>query len=264
MSDPIHNIKNTLLRSDSIYRAYQWKGAFIRDRRRPAELAMIYQPADLTPEYYQKAKASGDRELEHQIGRLVNFKQIINEWHSLPGHLVEFGTYRGFSMLWIAYLYERLGVFNKKFIGIDSFTGLPYNDGVWRKSGFSAITLKQCRNFIHNSRQLYSQTKQNIFIEQALFKDQNHMRRIFNQHDVSQLSFIHVDCDVSQSFVDIAELLDKYDLIAPQAYILFDDYGQPSNMKSTVDKVIERWRNKFTITEHSATKFTKNFKLVVK
>ena len=74
-------------------------------------MPLKYKLADLNKENYEKVKASGDEGGEHEIGRLTNFKDILNEIadQKLPGDIIEFGTWQGFSMLWIAYLCERAG-----------------------------------------------------------------------------------------------------------------------------------------------------------
>ena len=182
----------------------------------------------------------------------------------MPGDFIEFGAYRGFSLLWIAYLAERAGIFDKKIIGLDGFTGLPYADGVWRKYAFSDASLNTCRRNVFGSRQLYKISKRNIIIERALFRDQAGILKILAKHQVKQLSFIHVDCDVSQSFLEIAELLFNARLIAPRAYLLLDDYSHDSDLRYHVKRVLKTWREFYDITDDSATKFTRNYLLVAK
>ena len=240
------------------------KISYAKRRKIFPQMEMIYKPEDLNLEYYEKAKKSEDRELEHQIGRLANFKSILKDCESIPGDIAEFGTYRGFSLLWIAYLLERQGVFSKKIAGLDSFEGLPYDDGSFRKHAFSNTSYVQCKNNIFGSRKLYPITKNNIFIGKYRFNDIEGIRTYLKKWNIGKFCFIHIDCDVSQSFLETMALFRALDLIAPTAYILFDDYGCESNLATTVDRVFSEMQNRWNISVHSSTQFTKNFKLVLK
>jgi len=116
-------------------------------------LDLVYKPEDLNFEYYNKIKDLGDVELEHQIGRLTNFKKLLGEifLNDTKGDIIEFGTWKGFSLLWIAYLCERIGIFDKKIIGIDGFIGLPDAEGPFQKGAFKNTSLKECwRNIFYN------------------------------------------------------------------------------------------------------------------
>ena len=124
------------------------------------KMTLKYNPDDLSSEYYEKIKER-KWELEHQIGRLTNFKKIIEHCASLKGDFVEFGCYRGFSVLWTAYLAERNAIF-RKIIGLDGFTGLPYSDDEFRKGRFADTTPKKCLNNIIKSDEIYDETKKNI------------------------------------------------------------------------------------------------------
>lgn len=260
MRHHLTQLKERLLQESWIYRLYLWREAQRQRQARP-QLDMIYREADLTPDYYAKIKHLGDPELEHQIGRLTNFKRIIPQLRSLTGDVIEFGTFRGFSMLWIAYLLERAAIFDKKIIGLDSFTGLPYNDGPFRKYAFSNTTLKECVNNLRHSRQLYDATKRNIFVCQCLYNEHARIAQYLQKRQVKNFCFIHIDCDVSQSAQEIFDFLIKYDLLAPTTYLLLDDYGHPTNLKNIVDRTLASLSSRWHIQEHSSTKLTKNFVL---
>lgn len=265
MASKFEQLKERAIKNQSAYRLYQWKSRLLKEwRPAPRQMPLIYREQDLTPEYYARVKGNGTMELEHQIGRLTNFRRAINELRDLPGDFIEFGTYRGFSLLWIAYLAERAGIFNKKIVGLDGFVGLPYADGVWRQYAFVDASLSDCRRNVLGSRQLYDATKKNIIIERALFADHPRLKRLFSHFQLTQFSFIHIDCDVSQSFLEIADLLYQHNLIAPRAYLLFDDYGQNSDLSRHIDQVLASWSTRFHIKVDSQTRFTKNYYLATK
>lgn len=226
--------------------------------------SLVYNPQDITPGYYKSIKKLNDREMEHQIGRILTYKTIVNEIQRLPGEVIEFGTWRGFSLLWIGYWIERKGIFNKKIVGLDGFIGLPYADGVFSKYDFSDTSLKTCRNNVTKSNILYPETVKNVYIEKFLFHEKERILNYLKKINARKFSFIHIDCDISQSVLEIFDLIFKGDLVSDKAYILFDDYGCESKLQSTVENYFKKLRTKWKITTHSSTNLTRNFLFVKK
>ncbi len=136
-----------------------------------SNLDLHYKVEDLNEDYHQVAKELGDKEIEHQIGRLKNFKKIVSEMkqNNIKGDIIEFGTWQGFSLLWLSYFIERQALFSKKIIGIDSFEGLPNTKGIFAKGAFSDTSKAECENNLKQSPYLYGVTKRNIFIEDSSF-----------------------------------------------------------------------------------------------
>ncbi|MCD4706069.1 TylF/MycF family methyltransferase [bacterium] len=202
-------------------------------------------------------------ELEHQIGRLINYKKIFNEIHSnnLKGDIIEFGVWKGFSVLWIAYICERIGIFDKKIIGLDGFIGLPESDGVFKKGIFKDVSLETCRKNIYYSNYLYDITKKNIFIEKFLFNHKKEILERLKKIGAKKFVFIHIDCDLGSASQQVFDLLSKGDLLENQCYILFDDYGHDSELKEIVKKNLKKLESNWEIEEHSRTGLTRNFKL---
>ncbi len=238
---------------------------FIKKTYRSArhKVDMIYKMQDLNDNYYDKIKNLGDKEIEHQIGRLKNFKKIVSEIEEkkLTGDVLEFGTWRGFSFLWIAYLFERCGILNKKFVGIDGFVGLPNAEGFFQKGAFSNTSKKICENNIILSKHLYSITKNNIYVEKFMYSQQGAILRRLNDINANKFCFIHIDCDISSSAIEIFALLKSGDLLSDSCYILFDDYELTDSYKNTVNDSMKNLESEWIIQEHSKTNLTKNYYL---
>lgn len=232
--------------------------------RGPKRLKLFYKVEDLNKGYYDKIKDLGYRELEHQIGRLMNYKSIVQECAHLTGDFVEFGSWRGFSLLWIAYFMERSAIFSKKLIGLDGFIGLPYTDGGFRKGKFANTSCNECRDNLIKSDELYDEIKRNVYVGKALYNEKERILRYFKRLKVEKLCFIHIDCDISQSAREIFEILVEGDLIADKAFILFDDYGIEVTLREEIEKFFDSQRAKWNITVHSETKLTKNFVFIRK
>jgi hypothetical protein len=229
-------------------------------------LELQYNYNDLTKEYYGKIKKLGDAELEHQIGRLSNFKAIIAaiNKNKIKGGFVEFGTWRGFSLLWTVFLAEREGFINRKFIGMDSFSGLPNSEGVFKKGAFGDTSLAICKRNIARSNHLYPFTKKQVYIEQFSFKEGQKIAKRIREIGASKFVFVHIDCDLSSSAKSVFNLLTKYDLLNDKCFILFDDYGMKTNLAKTVDEYLNSMKKTWKIRVHSTTKITKNYYLVRK
>lgn len=222
-------------------------------------LQWIYRPEDINPEYYAKIKNLGVREFEHQIGRLTNWRKIVHDCSELNGDFIEFGSWKGFSLMWIAYFMERDAIFTKKLIGLDGFIGLPYADGGFRKGKFANTSLKACRRNVLGDNGLYEETKKNIFIEKFLYSQKTDIIDYLRKLKVTKLCFIHIDCDVSQSAREIFTILTERNLIADKAYILFDDYGIEPTLRDEIKRFLKRQQPKWNIKVHSETAITKNY-----
>jgi hypothetical protein len=227
-----------------------------------SHLDLIYKTDDLNDEYYKIIRsAQNNKEAEHQIGRLTNYKKILTEIknNNIQGDIIEFGAWRGFSLLWISYLSERLGLFEKKIAGIDSFAGLPGSEGIFKRGNFSDTSLKECRENIYKSKDLYSITKKNIHIEKLSFSQKKEMIEWLKNIGITNFCFIHIDCDISSSAIEIFDLLLEENLIGDKCYILFDDYGWMESYQKTVDEIINKMKINWNVSVHSSTNLTKNF-----
>ncbi len=229
-----------------------------------SDMDMIYKIDDLNVKYYNSVKKSGDVELEHQIGRLTNFKKIINliDGKRISGDVIEFGSWKGFSLLWIAYLFERSGILDKKIVGIDCFEGLPYAEGPFGKGGFKNTSLKECRNNIFRNRNLYDITKSNIHIEKFLFSEKTKVLRKLKSLAINKFCFIHIDSDLSKSFDQVMAILTDGNIMADHCFILIDDYGTNKKLRGSVDHTMSQLQKKWKVSIHSKTQLTRNYEFV--
>lgn len=251
--DVVKKMFEKVIENPYVYKLYTFR------LRKPQRMKLFYKTDDLNKEYYDKIKDLGYRELEHQIGRLANFKNIVRDCAHLEGDFVEFGCWRGFSLLWTAYFMERNAIFGKKLIGLDGFIGLPYTDGGFRKGKFANTSRKECRNNLLKSDELYDEIKKKVFVGKFLYEEKEAILNYFKRLRVDKLCFIHIDCDISQSAKQIFEILVEGDLIADKAFILFDDYGIEETLREEIEKFFATQRDKWNISVHSETKLTKNF-----
>lgn len=232
---------------------------FLNDYKYQFDLQFEFE--DLTKNNYQKVKKSSDRELEHQFGRLTNFKSIISSISELDGDCIEFGSWKGFSLAWIGYLLQKNMILDKRVLGIDGFIGLPYSDGIFKKGDFSNASLAGTRKNISACSKLWPQTKKNVIVEKYLFNQKSEMEIYLKRNNFDKFCFVHIDCDVSESFLEIAKFLGDGKYFADECYVLFDDYGCESNLSKLVDTYMKTLKKKWIVKKHSSTELTMNYHL---
>lgn len=225
------------------------------------KMNLVYKPKEISDNNYQRVKHLANVELEHQIGRLNNMRKIIKECTRFEGDLIEFGCWQGFSLLWIAYFMQKNHIFDKKLVGIDGFTGLPYSEGGFKKYLFSDTSLAICERNVLENDILDKRARKNILIWKALFRESEKIRYKLKQAKTGKFCFIHIDCDVSRSVEEVFELLIEYGLIAERAYILVDDYGWHRVFKTTIGRIIAKLKKNWKIKIHSQTRLTRNYYL---
>jgi O-methyltransferase len=174
---------------------------------------------DLTEDVY--SRYSNDREMEHQVGRLLNMNKIVKEIkdNNTPGDFIEFGVHQGFSLMWLARLRDLHGLNDKKIIGVDSFEGLPISSGFWQKACFDDTSNDVVKQTLQSN--LTDTQCQNITIIKSWFDEPTLFDKL--QVESDSLSLIHMDCDLKVSLRSAFLLIEKY--LAGTQYVLFDDWG---------------------------------------
>ena len=155
---------------------------------------------DLTKENYLYYK-----EIEHQIGRLYYMYQAIRyiKKFNIPGDFIEFGVYRGFSLIWLAHLRNLLGLCNKKIIGVDSFKGLPSGTKSWKRGTFNDTSKDIVEAEIQKN--LTESERDNIIIIESWFNDEILPKKL--NDETNSLALIHIDCDLKVSSDTVLSLI---------------------------------------------------------
>ena len=159
------------------------------------------------------------REAEHQLGRYKNFKNIANELEKFGryGDVIEFGTWQG---LGITLLAKALGSSNpRKFLGIDSFEGLPDTSNGWQKGQFSNTSVGFCKENILR----HLNTGHELELIECWFNDPNLQEKI--QVSVQNVSVIHFDCDLGVSLTSSLPLIEPFLVQNKKVFLIFDDWG---------------------------------------
>jgi hypothetical protein len=198
------------------------------------------------------------RELEHQVGRYLNMKKIVNEVkkEKIDGDILEFGTYQGLGLLMLNLCFEDN---NRKFIGIDSFEGLPHSSTVWEKGAFHDTSMQLTfKNIAKNSSNIASFKLikgwfNDKFVSDSLYKCTNN------------LCIVHFDADLYSSTITALKIIEPYLKNRKKPiFFLFDDWGcnQDEVPEAFFDwlSIAQTFYN-FQIKKVSTTKMTRYYKL---
>jgi hypothetical protein len=220
---------------------------------------------DFTPAFLKKY--SNVQEIEHQVGRYLNMKEIIEIIDSkdpefrIEGDIVEFGTWKGLGLIYFARL---LGTNpnNRYLVGIDSFEGLPHDFSIWKKGAFSDTELNfVADNILKNAPNNFN--KDSFTLIKGWFSDATIKKQLYQK--IQNVALVHFDADLYSSTVEALEIIEPYvkNRTTP-IYFLFDDWGcHPDEVPEAFAEWLEKISKTQKVKAHkiSSTRFSRYYKL---
>lgn len=171
-----------------------------------------------------------------QLAQYELYKKIVN----IPGEVLEFGVYKGASIIRFATYREFLeNTYSRKIIGFDIFGEFPKTDNDddnkfiqrFEEQGGNGISKEALEDFIkHKKINNIELIKGNVFDTLDEFLEKNKQIKI---------SLLHLDLDVYKPTKFILEKL--YERMVPGGIIVFDDYG---TVKGATDAIDEFFKEK--------------------
>ena len=130
-----------------------------------------------------------------------------------PGNVCEVGVYRGGTLIELAKIVKEVCPQYKVF-GIDTFRGHPYTDGhpVHPKGKYSDVDINKLKELIKN-----------IDLDNFIILFEGKVEEIWNNLQLENISFAHIDCDLYIPIKYCAENIPKK--MNKDSVIYFDDYG---------------------------------------
>ena len=161
-------------------------------------------------------------EAEHQFGRLINLRSIFRQIASwgTPGDIVEFGSYRGLSAIWLARFRDEFGLDEKRIVCLDSFQGLPETTQAWAKGQFADTSQAEMESNL--DRYLTTRQRDNIHLVAGWFSDPEVVSRY--RQLVENVCIAHIDCDLKSSAADALSMAAEQ-ILRSQTFVCFDDWG---------------------------------------
>ncbi len=146
--------------------------------------------------------------------KLANLYLILRfAAQAIPGEVIEFGSYRGGSALFMALLLRSWGS-AKKVFACDTFAGMPPTDrdiDMHRLGDFADATLEE----VTSARDAAGLTEKLVLVK-GLFED-----TLPSVRQGRMFCLAHVDCDIYQPIRYVLREID--DFLSPGAYVVFDD-----------------------------------------
>ena len=205
---------------------------------------------------YHAFKLLGCTEGEHQLGRLLHMYSILSaiKRSGRTGDIVEFGSYRGFSLYWLARFRDELGL-SMRVIGVDSFKGLPETSTIWKQGLFSDTSRAACEQAILTAYGARSLADRNISLIQGLFSDPGVAAELRSL--TSAVILAHIDCDLGSSCGQALSLIRAVGACEP-LYLLFDDwFWHPEEIPANFEAFMRREMPAHAIEELSTTRYTR-------
>ncbi|WP_338660811.1 TylF/MycF/NovP-related O-methyltransferase [Paraclostridium sordellii] len=175
-----------------------------------------------------------------QLAQYELYKKIVN----IPGEILEFGVYKGASIIRFATYRELLeNTYSRKIIGFDIFGEFPKTDNDddnkfiqrFEEQGGNGISKEALEDFIKNKNiNNIELIKGNVFDTLDEFLEKNKQIKI---------SLLHLDLDVYKPTKFILEKL--YERMVPGGIIVFDDYGTVKGATDAIDE-FSKEKNKKT------------------
>jgi hypothetical protein len=211
-------------------------------------------------QFYQDNK--GNREIEHHVGRYLNMKKIVDEIisNNISGDVVEFGTYQGLGLLKLAQCFGNDPT-PRKFLGLDSFQGLPIDSNGWLKGTFGDTSYDAA---LANVTDLWPANPNLSFELIPGWFNEPHVAETVYDRCLS-LSLVHYDADLGVSTTEALAITEHYltNRTEPM-FFLFDDWGiHPEEVPVAWNTWLNTAQEKFNLTaeEISSTVWTKNFRI---
>lgn len=164
---------------------------------------------------YQEAFAiARDRTIMSEENRMNIFLLIRFFLAKIPsGHIVEYGSYRGGSAIFMAYLVKRLFP-GMKVYALDSFAGMPRTDknvDAHNAGDFADTDVASLQARVEELK------LDNLKLIKGLFEDTN----AGVMADARQVSLAHIDCDIAPAVKYSYESVRPF--IVDGGYLVFDD-----------------------------------------
>jgi hypothetical protein len=177
--------------------------------------------------------------LGKQIAHYEIYKQIVG----IPGEILEFGVYKGSSMIRFATYRELLeNTYSRKIIGFDVFGEFPKTDRaddnefieLFENSGGNGIDKSDLEAFID-----YKGIRNIDFIEGNILKT---LPNYVDSKKYLKISLLHIDVDVYEPTKFILEKL--YDRVVTGGIIVFDDYSKVTGATDAIDEFMKDKKEK--------------------
>jgi predicted O-methyltransferase YrrM len=166
------------------------------------------------PLYQEAFSAASDRTMMSEENRMNIFLLLRFFLSKIPfGHIIEYGSYRGGSAIFIAHVVKQLYP-GMKVYALDSFVGMPPTDkniDAHNAGDFSDTDFESLQARVDELK------LENLILVKGFFEDTN--SNVMNE--AGKISLAHIDCDIAPAVKYSYEGVKPF--IVEGGYVVFDD-----------------------------------------
>ena len=177
---------------------------------------LVYRntPNAISKIVYDMGRASLFKE-ERQESFMHAFEHIARE--NIDGDYLEFGCYRGASLIMAGKIASRLKLRSMRFFAFDSFEGLPASEGRLFRKGAYSCSLQAFNEYVTKAGIPASRVVPVAgMYENTLTED------LKRRHSMRKAALIHIDCNLYSSTQEALRFIE--DLLGVGSVLIFDDW----------------------------------------
>ena len=162
----------------------------------------------------------------YRIGNLIAHYELYKKIINLPGDILEFGVFKGASLIQWATFRELIeNEKSRKIIGFDMFGEFPNTEIVESDKEFINSWNNSFKDEFVTSEEIYKCLEMKGINNVELIKGNilETLPAYLKKNRQMRISLLHIDTDVYEPCKTVLELL--YDLVVPNGLIVFDDYS---------------------------------------
>lgn len=194
------------------------------------------------------------------LGQKICIYELFKSTIDIPGHIMEFGCWKGSNLIHLAKLNKILSPnSNKKIIGFDNFEGLP------EPSNFDGKRAKnltgEYKGNLENLRNIIKLFKFQGYVNLVVGDANKTMPKFFESNLQIILSFVYLDFDLFEPTSIALKYVDK--VLSKGGLIIFDQANDPNWPGETIayNNFIEQTKNKYQLISNS---FSRQPSLILK
>lgn len=212
----IHGVANSIRNGRNVYEGYQ--------RGWGLQFGGLKEKVLADPLYQDAFSVARDRIIMSEDNRMNIFLLLKFFLERIPfGHIVEYGSYRGGSAIFMAYVVKKLYP-GMKVYALDSFEGMPNTDknvDAHSVGDFSDADLSTLENRLQELK------LDNLILVKGLFEETNEQAMA----SAGKVCLAHIDCDIATAVKFSYEGVKNF--MVDGGYIVFDDATVSSCLGAT-------------------------------
>jgi O-methyltransferase len=203
---------------------------------KPAEQFFLHIPLPFSKWVYNITRQFIFKDIRYEGYRKI--AGMIRK-NSVEGDYLEFGVYKGTSLIQFYNLFKKSGLNDIRLFAFDAFQGLPGSEGNTFQKGEFFFPKK---SFIRRIKKAGVNPERVIIVEG--FFNESLTAEVKKQHGLSKAAVIHVDCDLYESTTDVLRFCQE--LVQEGTVLIFDDYLSFQNETDPTqygeEKAFKEWK----------------------